>query len=394
MYNFDIAFVQDFKNYTKDVVILENRKYNMQFWLYNFIHKSHSFNFVTNNTFVKRNSDDGMSITIESNQKGFNGLIKIKFNLIYLGKIDDFNINFDIVWNLLITLIWLYWLHIKILDVLEDDFSYMWLSPITIALSLTWNTLLLFEHFYLALTWEEYFRLYIPMIFHLWIIVYQYYLLKFIYSRFEQKFTRLQYQIFICIVLFVFSTAVFSYDLLFDWRFLTILWGFIWIPQIILNVKNGFTINNDGLILSLSLNFIFFPLSTKLWNSNIFELQPNYEWTKTLLFWVLTQVLIWKLQEMWNWRFFINNWIKFKEVKILDLSENNFEWVIWLSDTENNSDSKDISILNSKIVKTSCEHSFHYLWLKDCIKYKNEWPLCRQKVFWNQIDRKRFHFYG
>ena len=245
MYKFDIGFVQDFKNYKKPVLKLEKKNYNVNFSIYNFIHRSHIFNYDTNNTFVKRHSDYGISIKIESNQKGFNGFIEIKINSIYLGKNHNFNIVFYLVWNLIVALMWFYCIHMKIVDVLEDDFSYMWLSPITLALSLAWNTLLLLEHFYLALTWVEYFRLYIPMIFHLCIIVYQYYLLKFIYSRFEKKFIRLQYQIFICTILLMFSMIVFSYDLLFDWRFLTIVWGFIWVPQIIQNARNGFTVNHD-----------------------------------------------------------------------------------------------------------------------------------------------------
>ena len=187
MYKFDIDFAQDFKNYKKSVLKLEKKNYNVDFSLYNFIHRSHIFNYDTNNTFVKRHSDYGISIKIESNQKGFNGFIEIEISSIYLGENHNFNIVFYLVWNVIVALIWFYCIHMKIVDVLEDDFSYMWLSPITLALSLAWNTLLLLEHFYLALTWVEYFRLYVSVILHLWMIVYQLYLLKFIYLRFKKN---------------------------------------------------------------------------------------------------------------------------------------------------------------------------------------------------------------
>ena len=146
------------------------------------------------------------------------------------------------------------------------------------------------------------------------------------------------------------------------------------------------------MILSLTLNFLYFPLSNNYFRVNIFELQPNYEWAKNIVYCVLIQIVVWVLQRTWNWRFFIPSFLRKylildTDVEISHLQANNFEWSIWLSDSNYG------GVSHSMISKISCGHSFHYVWLGDCIKYKNEWPLCRHRIFSTQVELKRFHFY-
>ena len=398
MIEFHLSFLQDFKNYTNSVVVLNRKDDNMHIWHYQFVHRLNSFSYFTNNTLIKSKSNSEMSIKIESTQKGFNGFIEIKFNSLYLGRIDNFHIIKYIIGDIIAILIWLYWVHTKTLDAFDDNFTSLWVSPITLALNLFWNILQMFEYFFLANTREEYFWFYILMIFHLWMIVHQYYFIKCIYLKYEQKFISNQHQIYICIILFLLSVIVFLYDMLFDCTLLTMIWGFIWIPQIVQNVRNGFTINNDSLIISLSLNFLYFPLWTKFFEGNIFELEPNCVWMKTILFGVFVQIVVLKLQEIWGWRFFIPNmlkiyWLKFNDVIISDSWTNKIAWAIWLNYIESSFDVEDNQNLNTKIARISWGHSFHYFWLRDCLKHKNEWPLWRKKVFDTFAEQKRYHLY-
>ena len=388
MFRFYLDFMQDFKIYKKNIITMGKNEENIHFFIYNFIHRSNGFNYTVNATIAKILSTDEISMRIESNQAGFNGIIRINLNVIYLGWISSFCIKDYIVWNIIVFMIWIFWVNTKIFNMKNDDISHIWVSPITIAISIIWNILLMLEYFYLAFTWEEYFLLYVLVILQFLTTAYLYYFLIFIYSRFEEKFICIKYQIFICAILFMLSIPMFTHDLLFDCKFLTLIWGFIWVPQIALNLWNGFTNDNGYLILSLSLNFICFPLLTKLFKSNIFELEPNYEWMKEILFIISIQIAILKLQEIWKRNFFITRILrqylfKFNSIKISYPLSNYFEWVIWFDNASNP---------NTKIAEIPWGHSFHYSWLWDWLKQKNQWAICRKKVFDTETEYKRFHF--
>ncbi len=186
MLKFYLDFEQDFKIYTKDIIRMDKNEENIHFSMYNFIHKSYYLNYTLNTSIEKIVSTDERSMRIESNQAGFNGLIEINLNLIYLGWINTFCITDYILWNLTVTMIWLLWVNSKIFNMQNDEISHMWLSPITIAISIIWNMLLMLEYFYLAFTWEEYFLLYILAILQFLTTAYLYYFLEFIYSRLKK----------------------------------------------------------------------------------------------------------------------------------------------------------------------------------------------------------------
>ena len=363
----------------------------------------------TNSYVDKINGDVELSLKIDETSQNKTAFLNILFN-----EGVELNLSFDssndpsvnsssiFYYSSILFWVWVIFLNELIRQTRKADESQVVaqkLSISSISLNTIWNMLLFNVHSSYALYDSQYFWLAFPTLMYFVVcIAYELTLLNICWkARFNSENNdpeemRRQMISFYLKFYITYIVAVSLSDFVFsNWFVIVTLNGIVWIPQILRNIRRRTKdVPYPFYWVALSFSQAFMPCYFLFSPSNIFEIRSNKYAAYFLVFMHVTSILILYLQRLFGSQFIIP--LKYRSVgfnyfhSIEDLEEDGEkDWAICLNkisepENSNSSSSNDDNSRLMIYMKTPCNHSFHWSWLKRWMEMKLECPSWRSQI--------------
>ena len=267
--NFQIEFGWDFKNASLNYLEVESSNKFREFKFYRLFQNYHSKNHDIKSILKKHAFKRLFFIEVTSLNINFNTTINISLNPFYSGSKETKQIIETVA--IIVILAIFSFLLIKIETLCrKSDILDMRVSPISVSIAAFWFVLLGFEHLYLSFSFEDYRWLWISSLAYFWLAAQ---LVISIKHAIMLKLKNLSINgcILLGILLLVAISILVRNDMIFNPHLMALWCGFVWMPQIFNDIRNGFCVDHDYFEYSLTLSMLFIPISVNLFKCNIFE---------------------------------------------------------------------------------------------------------------------------